>query len=366
MKHVQTTRVLLVAVMVLVLGGQSAKSQEKPAANIGQVHLVITDEALQLDKELPPLQREDVKVKQGKKFLRVTQVIPAQGDNAALQLMILIDDTLNSSIGNNLNDLKEFIAAQPPTTFVGVGYMSNTGVNVVQQFTADHDLAAKAVRLPRGSPSAMDSPYLSLISLVKAWTQQKVRREILMVTDGIDRLRGEKPEVSQLGPDYGEVYHRPNYGGGYPRNHPSASQSVTLASIRQSPTLGYDNMPSISIDAQSASEVSQRYNVIVYSLYSPGIGRAARSSWDLQLGLSGLSQIADETGAECFSLSTSQPVSFKPYLEQLQKMLSNQYYVVFEAVPRKKAGFQRVSIQTELSNSEIEAPDNVWVPGTSK
>ena len=355
------------SVAVLLLGGQDAQSQKQSVPDTAEVHLVITDEALQADKEIPALQREDVKVKQGKKFLKVTQLIPAQGDNAALQLMILIDDTLTSSIGNNLNDLKEFIGAQPLTTLIGVGYMSNAGVNVVQQFTADHDLAVKGVRLPRGSISTMDSPYLSVISLVKGWTQQKVRREILMVTDGIDRLRGEKPALSQLGPDYGAVYHRPNYSNGYRPGSPSTSQGVALASIHQSPSYpAYDSMPSISIDARSASEVSQRYNVIVYSLYSPGVGRAARSSWDLQLGLGGLSQIADETGAECFSLGTSQPVSFKPYLERLQKMLSNQYYVVFQAVPRKKSGFQRVNVQTELSNSEIEAPDNVWVPGTKQ
>ena len=89
---------------------------------------------------------------------------------------------------------------------------------------------------------------------------------------------------------------------------------------------------------------------------------AGTNSW----GRGGLSQIADETGGECFSLGTSQLVSFKPYLDKLQKFLSNQYYVVFDAVPKKKAGFQRVNIQTELSNSEIEAPDNVWVPTASE
>ena len=54
------------------------------------------------------------------------------------------------------------------------------------------------------------------------------------------------------------------------------------------------------------------------------------------------------------------------YLDNLQKMLSHQYYVVFEGVPRKKAGFERTNIQTELSNSELEAPDNVWVRGAGK
>ena len=29
---------------------------------------------------------------------------------------------------------------------------------------------------------------------------------------------------------------------------------------------------------------------------------------------------------------------------------------------KKNAGLQRVNIQTEASNSEIAAPDNVWVP----
>jgi len=328
MKGYKTLLTLLGTFGLLTLGGQMVRPQENSAPSTVPVHIVITDVAQRDDAELPPLQKEDVKVKQGKNFLQVTQLIPAQGDNAALQLMILIDDTLNTSVGNSLNDLKNFINAQPPSTVIGVGYISNAGVNIAQNFTADHDLTVKAVRLPRGAFSTMDSPYLSLINLVKGWPQQKVRRPVLMVTDGIDRLRGEQPQPSRLGPGFGTVYH---------------------------------SMPTISTDATSASEVSQRYNVIVYSIYALGVGRAGRSSWDLQLGLSGLSKIAEETGGECFSLGTSQLVSFQPYLERLQKMLANQYYVVFQAVPKKSTGFQRINVQTELSNSELLSPDNVWV-----
>lgn len=322
-----TTLFGFLCVMVLTPG--TALSQEQATSKTVQVHMVITDTALREDNELPRLQQQDVKVKQGKNFLPVTQLIPAQGDNAALQLMILIDDTRNPSVGNSLNDIKEFISAQPSSAIIGVGYMSNATVNVVQSFTPDHDLAVKAVRLPRGAFSTMDSPYLSLISLVKGWQQQNVRREVLMVTDGIDRLRGETPTPSRLGPNFGSIYH---------------------------------SMPTISVDATSASEISQRYNVLIHSIYAVGVGRAGRSSWDLQVGLSGLSKLAQETGGECFSLGTSELVSFKPSLDRLQKMLANQYYLVFQPVPRKKAGLQRVNIQTELSNSEILAPDNAWVP----
>ncbi len=321
---------------VSVPGYSQAQSDNAPRGP--RVHVVITDMAVQDNNELPQLMKDDVKVKQGKTMYTVTQLIPARDQAAGLQLMILIDETLNTqAVGNNLTDLKEFIKAQPPTTTIGIGYMANAGVNVVQQFTTDHEAAVNAIRLPRGGLSTMDSPYLSLISLVKGWPKPNIRREVLMITDGIDRLHGETPTASQLGPRFG-------------------ARGTT------GPTV-YHSMPIISVDADSASETSQRYNVIVSSIYSPGVGRAARSSWDLDLGLGGLSKIADETGGECYSLGTSNPVSFKPYLDRFQKNLNNQYYLVFLGEPNKKGTLQRIKIWTEKPNSEIAAPDNVWVPG---
>lgn len=311
----------------------SAQDKATPASV--QVHVVITDMGLQSDGDVPRLTQDAVWVKQGKTVLKVAQLIPAQGDNAALQLMILIDDTM-ASVGNNLNNLaeiKEFIKRQPPSTIIGIGYMSNAGVNVVQNFTADHDLAMKAIRLPLSRASTVDSPYLSLISLVKGWPKQNVRREVFMLSDGVDRLRGETPRQSQMGPNFGPVYH---------------------------------TMPIISPDAQSASEVCQRSNVLVYSIFASGIGRAGRSSWDAQLGLSGLTKVADETGGECYNLGTTNLVSFEPYLKRFQLALDNQYYLVFLAIPKKKPGFQRVNVQTEAPKSEILAPDNVWVESAAQ
>jgi hypothetical protein len=341
MKSYMAVLGLLCILCALTFTAPIVHSQDKSAQGSVQVHLVVTNEAARGD-DVPTLQQGDVKVKQGKNFLNVSQLIPAKGDNAALQLFILVDDTLDTQVGNNLNDVRDFINAQPASTVIAVGYMSNANVNIVQNFTADHALAVKALRLPFGRLSTMDSPYLSLISVVKGWPQQNVRREVLMVTDGIDRLRGEQPASSRsgpnpgtrnsrLGPDFGPVYH---------------------------------SMPTMSPDVNSASEISQRYNVLVYSLYALGVGRAGRSSWDLQIGLSGLTKLADETGGDCFSLGTSSLVSFKPYLDRLQKNFDNQYYVVFQATPKGKGGLQRVNVTTEVSNAEMAAPDNVWVaPG---
>jgi hypothetical protein len=125
-------------------------------------------------------------------------------------------------------------------------------------------------------------------------------------------------------------------------------------------------MPTISSDADTASNNSQRYGVIVHGIYSPGIGRHGRNAWEAQLGQSGVSRIADETGGEYFALGTGNAVSFKPYLERLQKIFENQYYLLFQAIPRNKPGLQRVRISTEVSNADIASADNVWVPAAGK
>lgn len=330
----------LVCAMLLV--SQTGQSQENAESTPTHVHVVITDSAFRLDKELPPLTAQDVKLKLAKKPVEVSQLIPAQGQNATMQLLILIDEVLDTqAVGNNLNDLKDFIKAQPATTLIAIGYMSNAGVNIVQNFTQDHDLAVKAVRLPRGSTSTMDSPYLSLMSVIKGWPQLKVRREVLMVTDGIDRARGERPEMGMSMTSMGRG----------PRGNAFATAT---------PTMGYQSMPSISQDAIQTSKMAQRYNVIVFTIFSPGIGRAGRSSWDRQIGLSNITMVSEETGGECFALSTSTLVSFKPYLERLNKELANQYYMVFPATS-EKGRLQRIDVKTEIQNSELLAPDNVWV-----
>ena len=326
---------------VLAVFARIAYSQAKPASGTVQVHMVVTDQAVNDDSEMPSLTAENVQVKQGKDVLRVDQVIPARDDNGALQLFILIDDTCDTGIGNNLNDLREFINAQPPTAMVGIAYMSNATVQVAQNLTVDHAAASKAVRLPRGNLSSMDSPYLSLISLVKSWPQSKVRREVLVVTDGIDRLRGESTASGFASPGGMGMGRMPG---------PAATMPTT--------------MPSISMDADTASTASQRYGVIVHSVYSPGVGRLGRNAWEAQLGQSGIAKIADETGGEYFALGTQNPVSFKPYLDRLQKMFNNQYFLVFQAVPKKKDGLQRVKLSTTAANVDIASADNVWVPAS--
>ena len=320
------------------------------------VHLVVTAEPLQGSDAISAMTREDVKVKQGKRALPVTGWIPARGEQAVLQLFILIDETCNTSLGQHLADLKEFIHAQPATTWIGLGYARNTTVTMVENLTADHDKVAQSVRLPLGAVSAQDSLYLSVVDLMKRWPESKVRREILIIGDGIDRLRGNP------------------YGSGVTASNPMAAQSgyeftqPGMAPPRPSAiNPGWVGLsgPYMSPDVEQASLVAQRTGVILHSIYVPGVGHYGRNYYDMNNGQNGIAKLADDTGGESFFLGFQTPVSFKPHLERLQNILDNQYFLAFEAYPSKKAGLQRVKIWTEVPKAEIVSADNVWVPAAT-
>ena len=150
------------------------------------VHMVVTVEARH-GSDVPAIQKEDVMVYQGRDRVKTVDWIPLQGDRAALELFLLLDDAAGSSLGSQLEDLRKFINAQPATTRIGVGYMRDGTVQIVQNLTEDHNQAAKALRLPIGIAGVNASPYFSVSDLIKRWPEAPVRREIVMISDGIDR-----------------------------------------------------------------------------------------------------------------------------------------------------------------------------------
>jgi hypothetical protein len=194
--------------------------------------------------------------------------------------------------------------------------MRNATVQVVQNFTTDHAAVAKALRFPIGGVGAYGSPYLSVIDLMKRWPENQNRREVVMVTDGIDRARGG------------------------PRWH------------------GLSNNP----DVDSASEVAMRTGTIIHTIYAPGSDRLHRNYWEATNGQMGIAKLSDITGGESFFLGLQSPVSFKPYLDDLQRILDNRYLLSFSAKPGTKAGLQYITLSTEVAGVEFAAPDAVWVP----
>ena len=153
------------------------------------VHLLVTAEARH-GSDVPEISQHDVMVYEGHDRDEVTSWIPAKGDNAGLELFILLDDGSDINLGTQLESLRKFIMEQPASTKVGVAYMQNGIGRVEQSPTSDHASAAKALRLPLGIGGVNASPYISLSDLIKRWPASTARREVFMASDGVDPYYG--------------------------------------------------------------------------------------------------------------------------------------------------------------------------------
>ncbi len=259
----------------------------------------------------PALGKSDVVVHTGDRREDVVGWDSAQGEKSALELAIVIDDL--SNIGNQLDDLRKFINAQSKATSVGLFYASNGITQAVSPFSTDHDAVAKKVRVTIGEPGASTSVYLSLMDVMSKWHSTGARREILVIADGIDRLRGD-----------------PN------------SPDVTLT-----------------------IEKAQKAGIMIHTLYARGAGREGRNLFRVNFGQSNLAQIADETGGESFFQGLDTPIAFTPFLEKLDMILHNQYLLTFTTARslKKNGELRRFRVTTEQHNVEVSSAREVLVPG---
>lgn len=241
--------------------------------------------------------------------LQVAELTGLAGEHAGLELFILLDDASDTNVGSQFGDLRRFIEAQPETTAIGLGYMRNGTVDMVQNLTTDHSRAAHSLRLPV-NVAAMASPYLSLSDLIKRWPATSARREVVMVTSGVDPLGG----------------------------------------------LGVINP---YLDA--AIDDAQRHEIVVYAIYMPGGGHSGHSFYRINWAQNHLAQLAEETGGEAYMLGFGPPVSLAPYLDQIAAHLIHQYRVTMLVAPQGKGGFRQVRYSTEVPNAELVAAAKVYV-----
>ena len=231
-----------------------------------------------------------------------------------LYLAVLIDDSLESSVANQWNELRAFFNAMPDTTYISVSYSRNGVAMVAQDFTNDHALAGKALRLPLGEGGIFSSPYLTVQDLIKRWpaTPPDSRKSILMISSGIDYFRG--------------------------------------------------NFEPITPDMDTTVEYAQKQNINVWSIYAPDARHRSRGLFLSYRGQMNLSELAEETGGESYYLSAAPLVSFKPYLDELLMHLNNQYLLTFEGNGGPKGRFERVHESTELSNAELFSASRAYLP----
>jgi hypothetical protein len=307
MKHhctVGKLGVFLGALLFFAVG--VAQAQTKAAAS-GTATFTVT--AVGKKEGVPPIAKDDIQFLTGKERKQITDW--KKDEN--LFLAILIDDSIENEAASQWNDLKGFIMDQPATTHIAVGYIRESETQVAQDFTTDHDLAAKALRIPLGAGAIGSSPYLGVLDMLKRWPQTGPRRSILLISSGIDFFRG------------------PRFGPFYP-------------------------------DLESVIERAERQNTNIWTIYYPSAGHHGRSFYYVTNSQNNLGKMSDDTGAESYYLGMGAPVTLKPYLDELALHLSNQYLLSFAGSGGAKGKYQSVKVKSEHPDVEFLVPAAAFIP----
>lgn len=304
----------MVSISMAVLG-QKAKQQEGVPVSV-----TVTSK----NRNAPPvITQNEVVPRQDGNVRPVISWVPANGSEAGLDLVLLVDGTVTTNIANRLTELQDFLRSQPGSTLEGIAYGQLGEARFEQEPTADHDTAAKALRMSGSNSGQYSSIYDAGRDLIKKWPESKNRKAVLLVSDGYSELGPNKdPLLSRIGaPDL------------------SPNSFATL---------------------QHLIEQAQRSGVTFYVIYVHGARDLSENS--VSAYQSFLARLAKGTGGDSF-LSGSTPVSLQPYLQDIAKELSQQYILTFAAKPTSKAGYSRLQVVVETKNVGVLAPEQVYVAG---
>ncbi|MEP6913082.1 MAG: hypothetical protein ABI923_10020 [bacterium] len=235
--------------------------------------------------------------------------IRAIGTNAPINLIVLIQDDVVSSIGLEIKALSEFIRRLPRDSRVFVGYLRSGSLQIRHKFTADLEKVAKSLRSPVGVASAAPyNPYVEVIEGLRRFDSQPAgRRAILLISDGLD-----------------------------------ISQGISQSSAGQ------------SSDLQRAIDEAQRRSVAIYSFFAPTV----TSSMDANLLLQGqgsLNRLSDETGGHAFFQGLGVPTSYDPFIKELRLDLDRQIALSYLSTHPKK-GFHRLKLIASTPDVELNYP----------
>ena len=302
---------MVVAVGLFMLGIRPSLSAQETST--GRAIVTVNTKGAEDATTVP---KQTISLYENRKPQDVTGWVPLRGERSGLQLVVLLDDSSRGNLGLQLNDIRTFLNGLPPNAQVAIGYMRNGTPNLVQNFTSDHAQAAKSLRLPSGNAGINGSPYFCLSDLVKHWPggDSNVRREVIMVTDGVDRYSG----------------------------------------ARFDPENPY---------VQAATSDAQKAGVVVYSIYFRGQGRLDRSFVATDGGQNYLTMVSGSTGGKVYLEGFGNPVSFAPFLSDIQRKLQNQYELSF--VSTAKPGLQGIRVKTSQPNTSLEYPQRVPVGGAT-
>ncbi len=260
----------------------------------------------------PTISSPDVRIEQNGKKDPVLDWKPLP-QQATTQLVVLIDDALQGRSSANFSELQAFILHLPSSVDVALGYMQYGRAMIASGFDSGKVAAAKSVRIPTGIAGVNASPYFCISDLAKHWPDgghPAAVRQVLMITDGIDRYF----QALQYDP--------------------------------QDPYVGFS-----IVDAQKS-------RLIVSAIYFRDIGFPDRGMRGSFVGNDYLIQVAQATGGKDYYEGMGNPVTFVPMLREYTQRLASAYVLSFGA---HGSGLQNLRISTKVHGVRLDAPDHVVV-----
>ena len=283
-------------------GGTPSRGPGKPVTIPLTIRMSSSAEAM------PELQNIDLVVSEDGEPQQILS-IRGVGTNSPITLAVLIQDDLVPSVANEIKPLAAFIRNLPKGSRVMIGYLRTGSLQVKQKFTSDLEKAANSLRPPSGFASVGPyNPYVEVVEALKKFEAQPLgRRAILLVSDGLDISRG----VDSSGPTQ-------------------------------------------SVDLQRAVNESQRRGVAIYGFYSPTFASAANRSLATN-AQSSLLRLSNETGGLAFFQGTGAPVSFEPFIRELDISLQKQAALTFLSTHLSK-GFHKIEVKSVTPGVRIAFP----------
>jgi VWFA-related protein len=282
-------------------GGPASRGPGKPVTIPLTVRMGSSEEAL------PELQNIDLVVSEDGE---PQQIVSIRGvSNSPITLAVLIQDDLVPSVANEIKPVAAFIRNLPKGSRVMIGYLRTGSLQVKQKFTSDLEKAATSLRPPSGFAGLGPyNPYVEVVEALKKFEAQPLgRRAILLVSDGLDISRG----VDSSGPTQ-------------------------------------------SVDLQRAVNEAQRHGVAIYGFYSPTFASAANRSLAGN-AQSSLLRLSNETGGLAFFQGMGAPVSFEPFIRELDVSLQKQAALTFLSTHLGK-GFHKIDVKSTTPGVRVSFP----------
>ena len=311
-------RVRLTACIASILIAFAASALAQAGAGQGTGVAIVTVLPKHEGEVAPSVANQDLSVKVNGKNAKVTRWSPLNTPGSKIELVVLIDDSARTSLGTQLSEIAAFVKTLPPNARAAIAYMENGRASFSGPLTDDHDQVLKALHMPGGSSGASASPYFCLTDLAKNWPSQdaQARREVIMVTDGVDRY--------QL-----------RYDPDDPYVHAAIMDAV-------------------------------RARLVVYSIYWVGRGRIEGSEYENNAGQNLLQEVSQATDGKAFWQGYGNPVSFQPYFEELTRRFRNQYELDVVAPLNGKPEVENFKLKLSALGEEIDAPQQVFITPASQ